>query len=140
MAQVFSCVFREISKNTLFTEQLCRIEKKSAFFSGSKEIAQRNAILSHENMQIFTRIQYLILPGCLEFALQIIIQNTSISHARRQTFNRGPNFVKVPRLCTIQSASNSHAKNTPQNTFFTEQPPLASVKFHLFFKKGKKQK
>ena len=56
------------------------------------------------------RIQYLILPGCLEFCLQIIIQNASISHARRQTFNRAPNFVKVPRLCTIQSASNSQAK------------------------------
>ena len=31
-------------------------------------------------------------------------------------------------------------KNTPQNTFFTEQLPVASVKFQLFFKKGKKQK
>ena len=28
----------------------CRIEKKSAFFSGSKEIPQKNAILSQENM------------------------------------------------------------------------------------------
>ena len=76
-----------------------------------------------------TRTQYLILPGCLEFVLQIIIQNTSISHARRQTFNRAPNFVKVPRLCTIQSAANSQAKICLRNTFFTEQLPVPSVKF-----------
>ena len=74
-------------------------------------------------------------PGCLEFALQIIIQNTSISHARRQTFNRAPNFVKVPRICTIQDASNSQAKIHLRRTFFTEQLPVASVNFHLFFTK-----
>ena len=31
-------------------------------------------------------------------------------------------------------------KNTPQNTFFREQLPVASVKFQLVFYKGKKQK
>ena len=77
------------------------------------------------------------MPGCSEFVLQIIIQNTSISHARRQTFNRAPNFVKVPRLCIIQSASNSQAKIHLSTLFLTEQLPVASGKFHLFFKKGK---
>ena len=78
-------------------------------------------------------MQYLILPGCLEFALQIIIQNASISHARRQTFNRAPNLVDVPRLCTIQNASNSQAKIHLSAPFFAEQLPVASVKFQLFF-------
>ena len=55
LAQVFSCEFCEISKNTFsyrtpLDDCFCRIEKKSAFFSGSKEIAQRNVILSQENM------------------------------------------------------------------------------------------
>ena len=54
LAQVFSCEFCEISKNTFYRTPLddcfCSIEKKSAFFSGNKEIAQRNAILSQENM------------------------------------------------------------------------------------------
>ena len=35
---------------TPLEDYFCRIERKSAFFSGNKEIAQRNAILSEENM------------------------------------------------------------------------------------------
>ena len=31
-------------------DRFCRIEKKSTFFSGSKEVPQRNAILSQENI------------------------------------------------------------------------------------------
>ena len=117
----------------------CKIEKKSAFFSGNKEIPQRNAILSQENF--FTRIQYLIFPGCLEFALQIIIiQNASISHARRQTFTRAPNFVNVPQLCTIPNASKRLGKNSPQSTFFyrTACSGFCQISF-IFLKKGKKQ-
>ena len=87
-----------------------------------------------------TRTQYLILPGCLEFVLQIIIQNTSISHARRQTFNRAPNFVKVPRLCTIQNASNSQAKIHLRTPFLQNSFQWLLSNFSYFLKKGKKQK
>ena len=128
-----SLFFNKVAgRRTPLDDCFCKIEKKSAFFSGSKEIPQRNAILSQENF--FTRIQYLILPGCLQFALQIIIiQNPSISHPRRETFNRAPNFVNVPRLCTIHNVSNSLAKMQLKTTFFTEELPVASVKFQLFF-------
>ena len=34
---------------------LLRIEKKSVIFSGSKQIPQRNTMLSQESMEIFTR-------------------------------------------------------------------------------------
>ena len=51
----------------------------------------------------------------------IIIQNTSISHNKRQIFNRAPNLASAPRLCTIQNTSNSKFqflfKSTPKNTF-----------------------
>ena len=44
-----------------------------------------------------------------------------------------PNFVlsRTPQISRQKS---------PQNTFFTEQLPVAPVKVQLFFKKGKKQK
>ena len=85
-------------------------------------------------------MQHLILPGCLEYALQIIIQNTSISHARRQIFNIAPNFVKVPRLCTIQSASNSQAKIHLKTPFLQNSFQWLLSNFSYFLKKGKKQK
>ena len=77
------------------------------------------------------------MPGCLKFALQIIIQNTSISHARRQTFNRAPNFVKVPRLCTIQNASNSQAKIHLRTPFLQNSFHWLLSNFIYFLKKGK---
>ena len=80
------------------------------------------------------------MPGCLEFLLQIIIQNTSISHARRQTFNRAPNFVNVPRLCTIQNASNSQAKIHLRTPFLQNSFQWLLSNFSYFLKKGKKQK
>ena len=49
----------------------------------------------------------------------IIIQNTSISHAKRQVFNRAPNFVIAPRLFTFQNTSNSQSK-TYLRTFFLQ--------------------
>ena len=76
----------------------------------------------------------------MEFAFQIIIQNTSISHARKQTFNRAPNFVKVPRLCTIQSASNSQAKIHLRTPFLQNSFQWLLSKFSYFLKKGKNQK
>ena len=77
----------------------------------------------------------------MEFALQlIIIQSTSISHARRQTFNRAPNFVKVPRLCTIQNASNSHAKIHLRTPFLQNSFQWFLSNFSYFLKKGKKRK
>ena len=75
----------------------------------------------------------------MEFALQIIIQNTSIFHVRRQTFNRAPNFVKVPRLCTIQNASNSQAKMHLRTPFLQNSFQWLLSNFSYFLKKRKKQ-
>ena len=83
--------------------------------------------------------EYLILPGCFKFAVQILIQNTSISHAKRQNFNRAPNFVSVPWLWTIQNTSIFPGKNTPQSTISTEQILTAAFK-SLFFLEREKQK
>ena len=84
--------------------------------------------------------EYVILPRCFEFVLQNIIQNTSTSHAKRQNFNRAPNFVSVSWLCTIQNTSFSQAKahlRTPflQNSF---QWLLSNISY--FFRKGKTKK
>ena len=114
LAQVFSCEFCEISKNTFFAEHLWTTASagqkiKAPFSQKARKYHKERHIIPRKYVDIY-QIQYLILPSCLEFALQIINQNTSISHARRHTFNRAPNFVNVPRLCTIQNDSNSHAK------------------------------
>ena len=82
-------------------------------------------------------MQYLILPGCLEFAFQIIIQNTSISHARKQTFNRAPNFVNVPRLCTNQNTSNSQTKIHLRTPFLQNSFQWLLSNFGYFLNKGK---
>ena len=137
LAQVFSCEFYEISKNNFFTEQLwtnaSAVQKRKAPFSQEvRNSTKERHIIPGKYVNLY-RLQYLILPGSLEFALHIIIQNTSIPHARRQSFNRAPNFVKVSRLCSIRNASNSQAKIHLGTPFFTEQLLVASVKFQLFF-------
>ena len=76
----------------------------------------------------------------MEFALQIIIQNTSISHARRQSFNRALNFVKVPRLCTIQNASNSQAIIHLRTPFLQNSFQWLLPNFSYFLKKEKKNR
>ena len=63
-----------------------------------------------------------------------------ISHARRQTFNRAPNFVKVSRLCTIQNASNSQAKIHFRTPFLQNSFQWLLSTFSYFSKEGKKQK
>ena len=85
-------------------------------------------------MWIFTRIYYYII------ALKILIQNTSISQAKRQIFNRAPNFVSVPRLCTIQKTSNSLAKTYIRTTFLLNSSPVAPLKGYKSFYERKKQK
>ena len=64
----------------------------------------------------------------------------SISHAIRQTFNRAPNFVKVPRLCTIQNAWNSLAKIHLRIPFLQNSFQWLLSNSSYFLKKGKKQK
>ena len=75
----------------------------------------------------------------MEFTLHIIIQNTSISHERRQTFNRAPNFVNVPRLCAMQNASNSQAKIHVRASFLQSSFRWLLSNFSYFFKKRKKK-
>ena len=99
---------------------------------------QRNTIvLSKENMKVFTKIPN--LPECFEFALQIVIQNTSISRAKRQNFNRAPNFVGVFRLCTIHSTSNFQAETLLRVSFLRNscQWQLSNVSYFLEREKQK---
>ena len=53
----------------------------------------------------------------------IIIQNTSISHAKRQIFSRAPNFISEPRLFTIQKTSNSQSKTHLRTPFLQNNFP-----------------
>ena len=109
--------------------------------SFSREASKYHKGIPHYPRKICKYLQeYLTLPGCFEFVLQIIIQNTSTSHAKRQNFNRAPNFVSVSWLCTIQNTSFSQAKahlRTPflQNSF---QWLLSNISY--FFRKGKTKK
>ena len=61
----------------------------------------------------------------------------SISYAR--SFSRAPNFVKVPRLCTIQNVSNSQAKIHLRTPFLQNSFQWLLSNFSYFLKKGKKQ-
>ena len=45
---------------------------------------------------------------------------------------RAPNFVSVPRICTIQNTSNSLAKTHLRAHFFTAQLPVAPNVSYFF--------
>ena len=75
------------------------------------------------------------MPGCFEFVLQIIIQNASISHTRRQNFNIALNFVSVPWLCTIQNTSIYQAQT--HLTFLQNISQWLISNVSYFFRKGK---
>ena len=75
------------------------------------------------------------MPGCFEFVLQIITQNASISHTRRQNFNIALNFVSVPWLCTIQNTSIYQAQT--HLTFLQNISQWLISNVSYFFRKGK---
>ena len=110
LAQVFSCEFCEISKNTFFTEHLWTTasagqKRKASFSQEARKKHKGTPYYPTQESKLLT--QHLILSKC-------------------------PDFVLSKRL-------EFPGKNTPQNSFFTEQLLVASVKLQLFFKKGKKK-
>ena len=108
---------------------LLTIKKKRVVFSGASRCHKGIPYYSKKICKYLK--EYLILPECFEFVLQIIIQNTSTSRAKRQNFNRAPNFASVPWLCTVQNTSFSQAK-THLRTLFSNTS--------YFFRKGKAEK
>ena len=99
-------------------------------------IKQRNTIKG--NLSISGKYQInvyekLVSKECFEIVLPIKIQNTSISEEKRHVFNRVTIFISVVSLSTVllfisdenvHNTSNFQAK-TPQNTFFTDELPVA---------------
>ena len=76
------------------------IEKNSVIFSGSEQIPKRNTKKICKSLP-----EYLICQGASS-----LISHVNIPPRKEQNVNRAPNFVSVPRLCTIQDTS------TPQNS------------------------
>ena len=70
----------------------------------------------------------------------IIIQNTSIFHAKRQVFNRAPNFVIAPRLFTFQNTSNSQSKTYLRTSFLQNSSQWLLSQMSVIFLGRQKQK
>ena len=70
----------------------------------------------------------------------MIIQSTSISHAKGQYFNRAPLiWFCAPRLCTIQNTPNSQAKTHPRTPFLQNGSRWLLSNVSYFFGKAKKE-
>ena len=72
----------------------------------------------------------------------IMFQNTSISHAKRQSFKRAPHFVSAPRLFTIQniSQSNSQSKTHLRTSFLQNSSQWLLSQMSVIFLERQKQK
>ena len=72
-----------------------------------------------------------ILPECFEFFLQIILQNTAISHAKRHIFSVCPNFVlsRAPQI--------PWQKHIPEQLFYRTAPCGCFQMPVIFLKKRK---
>ena len=107
-----------------------------------KKSFSREASKYHEEIPLYPRKmfkylqEYLILPRCFEFVLQITIQNTSISHAKGKTehliLSVCPDFVlsRTPQF--------SRQKHTSEQLFYRTAPSgclKMSVIFHKIHRK-----
>ena len=74
-----------------------------------------------------------ILPGCFEFVLQTILQNTSISHTKRLIFSVCPNIAasRIPQM--------PWQKHTSEHLFY-RTAPSGCFQTSVISLKGKKQK
>ena len=72
----------------------------------------------------------------------IMFQNTSISHAKRQSFKRAPHFVSAPRLFTTQniSQSNSQSKTHLRTSFLQNSSQWLLSQISVIFLERQKQK
>ena len=93
----------------------------------------RNKHILRKNTSVSQKIgefspEYLIMKRSPEFSFTIKIQSTSISHVKRHIFKSSfyqQRFYYPEHL-------NFKCKNTPQNTFLTEQFPVALFDSHNF--------
>ena len=70
----------------------------------------------------------------------IIIQNTSISQAKRQIFNRAPNFVSAPRLFTPQDTSNPKSRTHLRTSFLQNSSQWLLSRMSVILLQREKQK
>ena len=88
-----------------------------------------------------TKEYHCIIPGkYVNLCPPVIIQNTSISYAKRQIFNRAPNFVSVARLFTIQNTSNSQSKTDLRTSFLQNSSQWLLSQISVIFLERQKQK
>ena len=95
--QIFDRTFQS-TKQIIIDSYSLTIKRKASF---SLEAGKYHKEIPYYPRKICKCLEeYVILPRFFQFVLQIIILNTSTSHAKRQNFNRAPSFVSVPWLCT----------------------------------------
>ena len=107
-----------------YRQLFVKIEKKGVIFSGSKQIPQMNIMLSQEICNSLP--EYLNLPtilsGCFEFVLQIILQNTSISHAKRDIFKEHLILSMCPDFVLSRASQIPWQKHTSEHLFYRTAP------------------
>ena len=107
-----------------YRQLFVKIGKKSVIFSGSKQIPQMNIMLSQEICNSLP--EYLNLPailsGCFEFVLQIILQNTSISHAKRHIFKEHLILSMCPDFVLSRAPQIPWQKHTSEHRFYRTAP------------------
>ena len=124
---------------------MLRIKKNTIIFPGSKQISQKSTSASKKLGKSLPK--YLILQGCSEFVLSIKIQSIQISNAKRQIFNKIPNFVKVAPPSTVQffflaevvlsrKPQSPTQKHTSKHIFYMIAPGgCFLIKFRKFHRK-----
>ena len=110
-------------------------EKRLFFWNRENTTKEYHCIIPGKYVNLYHNI-YLICQGALSLP-SIIIQNTSISHAKKQIFNKAPNLVSPPDFA-LSRTPQIPSQNTPKNTFFTKQLPVAAFpNASYFFRKAK---
>ena len=121
---VFSC--NKLSQNLYILQDtqlystigsyLLRIEKEKRHFFRKQANATKeyHCIIPGKYVNLYQNTQF---PRLLWVCPLVIIQNTSISHAKRQIFNRALNFISAPHLFTIHNTSNSPSKTHLRTSF-----------------------
>ena len=135
----YSTEHLKVPSNLLILMLFVNVKKRKGSFSG--EASKYHKGIPYYPRKICKYLQEcLILPGCFEFVLQIIIQNRSTSHANWQNFNREHNFVSVPWLCTIQNTSFSREKAHFRTPFFYNSSQWLLSNVSYVSRKGKTEK
>ena len=147
-------IFRVNPRSTLFQRWILSINQRWQIDVESTRISRWPTSWRYFNIyQCWINVEcllgkecYCIIPGTyvnyyentyfvrvLWICSPVIIQITSISHAKGKYFNRAPNFIQWDPTLYYQEHLKFEGKNTPQNTFLIEYFPVAALKCQFSF-------